>query len=97
MTEIVQTSKRETHTHTKKQNSGKRYVWMKIFGTPRFFRTIPLPTPAFLWEKSDPRSFSRILRTGGGGSFMVAALKRLKLMQFQRNFFHFKGLKLRIK
>ena len=52
MIEIVQTSKRETHTytHTKKQNSGNRYVWMKIFDTPRFFRTIPLPTPAFLWE-----------------------------------------------
>ena len=50
-------------------------------------------SPPFLWEKFDPRSFSRILPRGGGGSIMVAGLKCLKLMQFQRNF-HFKGLKL---
>ena len=34
---------------------------MEIFDTPRFFRTISLPTRLLLWEKSDTHSFWRIL------------------------------------
>ena len=69
MIEIVRMSKTHTHTHTHTHTlinitveRVSMEVWMKIFDTPHFFRTIPLPTPPFLWEKSDPRSFWRILR-----------------------------------
>ena len=75
---------------------------MKIFDIPHFFRTIPLPTPPFFGEKVDPRSFWRMLRKLNpslpfikeGVPIMVAGLKCLKIMQFQRNLFYFKGLKL---
>ena len=53
---------------------------MKISDIPRFFQTILLilPTPPFLWEKSEPPPFLKISKTqppllykacgGGGGS-----------------------------
>ena len=73
---------------------------MKIFdNNPRFFRTIPLPEPPYLWEKSELRFFGKYCKNSTppfhkeGGSVMVAGLKSLKIMQFQRNFFPFKGLK----
>ena len=95
MIETVQMSKRHTHTHTHThtrthththtpRNKTVERVSLDENDTLVFSKK----SPPFLWEKSDPRYFSRILRRGGGGSIMVAGLKCLKLMQFQRNFYY---------
>ena len=74
MIEIVQMSKRNTHAHTQththtythtltlRNNIVERVSMDENIYTPCFFRTIPVATPPFLWEKSDPHSFWRILR-----------------------------------
>ena len=50
---------------------------MKIFDTPRFFKTMPLPTTPFSWEKYDRALFGEYCKNStrppiykGGDSIM---------------------------
>ena len=73
---------------------------MKIFDTPCFLEQSPYQ-PLHFYAKNLTLFLENITKTQslppvykGGGSLMVAGLKCLKIMQFQRIFFCFKGLKL---
>ena len=60
---------------------------MKIFDIPRFFKTMPLPTTPFSWEKYDRALFGEYCKNStrppiykGGDSIMVAGLKLMQLI-----------------
>ena len=92
------------HTHTRKliNITVERVSMDENIWHPSFFQNNPLTNPSFFMGKIWPPSFlENITKTQplppihkGKIPIMVAGLKCLKVMQFQRNFFYFKGLKL---
>ena len=100
MIEIVKMSKRNTYTlrnKTVEKVSMDENIWHSSF-----FQNNPLTNPSLFMGKIWPALFlEHIAKTQplpciykGGGAIMVVGLKCLKIAEFQRNFFHFKGLKL---
>ena len=93
----------EQNTHKLWNKTVERVSMIENFWHSSFFRDNPLTNLSLFMEKIWPVLFlENVSKTqplppiykGGEGSIMVVGLKCLKIMQFQRNVFHFKGLNL---